>query len=72
MSRALNLDATVAHVTDMCARHEASISVIEPLQSGGTRLVLKTAHDAAVISRAYGKKVMLGTVIRFPTRLRTN
>lgn len=71
MSRALNVDATVTHVTDMCARHGSPISVIEPLQSGGTRLVLKTAHDAAVITKAYGNKVMRGTVVRFPTRMRT-
>ena len=32
MSRALNLDATLTHVTDMCAKHAATISMIEPLQ----------------------------------------
>lgn len=70
MSRALNLDATLAHVTDMCAKHAAAISVIEPLQSGGTRVVLLNAHDAAVISRAYGAKVLTGAVERMPIRPR--
>jgi hypothetical protein len=70
MSRALNLDATLAHVTDMCAKHTAGISMIEPLKSGGTRVVLLTAHDAALISRAYGAKVITGAVVRMPTRPR--
>ncbi len=70
MSRALNLDATLTHVTDMCAKHAAGISVIEPLLSGGTRVVLLNAHDAAVISRAYGNKVLTGAVTRMPIRPR--
>lgn len=70
MSRAINLDATQAHVTDMCAKHDALISVIEPLESGGTRVVLLNAHDAAVITRAYGNKVLTGTVRRMPIRPR--
>jgi len=70
MSRALNVDATVAHVTTLCAKHSATISMIEPLQSGGTRVVLLNSHDAAVVSRAYGNKVMSGAVTRMPIRLR--
>ena len=70
MSRALNVDATPSHVTDMCAKHAAIISVIEPLQSGGTRVVLLNAHDTAVIARAYGNKVLKGTVTRMPIRPR--
>jgi len=70
MSRAINLDATLAHVTDMCAKHSATISIIEPLQSGGTRVVLLNTHDAAVIARAYGAKVLTGTVERMPIRPR--
>jgi hypothetical protein len=70
MSRALNVDATVAHVTDTCAKHKAGISAIEPLASGGTRVVLLTADSAVVIAKAYGNKVLSGTVTRMPTRLR--
>jgi len=44
--------------------------MIEPLQSGGTRVVLLNSHDAAVVSRAYGNKVMSGAVTRMPIRLR--
>lgn len=69
MSRALNLDATEAQVTSMCARHKAEISAIEPLQSGGTRVVLKNGDAAAVVGRAFGAKLLTGPVTRMPTRL---
>lgn len=69
MSRALNLDAAEAHVRDMCAKHNAAISAIEPLRAGGTRVVLKNADDAAIVAKAYGSKVLTGPVLRVPTRL---
>ncbi|MDB5738880.1 MAG: hypothetical protein JWO65_2548 [Sphingomonas bacterium] len=70
MSRAININATQAHVIDMCAKHKAAISVVEALYSGGTRLVLKNAADAATVAKAYGNKVLTGTVTRMPTRMR--
>lgn len=69
MSRALNVDATEAHVIGMCAKHRAPISVIETLLSGGTRVVLKNADDAARIGKAYGSKIISGVVTRSPIRL---
>ncbi|HEX8414369.1 MAG TPA: hypothetical protein VF637_10870 [Sphingomicrobium sp.] len=69
MSRALNVNASPAHVTATCAKHNAGISAIEPLASGGTRVVLLNANDTAAISAAYGTKVMTGTVRRTPSRL---
>ncbi len=71
MSRALNVDATLAEVTARCAKLNAPISAIEALRSGGTRVVLKTAVDAVAVAKAYGTKVMAGTVTRQPMRLRT-
>jgi hypothetical protein len=70
MSRTLNINAFVAQVTVIWARHQAGISMIEPLVSGGTRLVLLNAHEAAVIGRACAGKIMTGTVMRTPLRLR--
>lgn len=70
MSRAINVDASLAHVTDMCTKHSATISMIEPLQSGGTRVVLMNAHDAALITRAYRGKILTGAVQRMPIRPR--
>ncbi len=69
MSRAMNLDATEAHVMSMCVKHNAEISSIETLHSGGTRVVLKNGDAAAVLRRAYGAKVLTGVVTRTPTRL---
>jgi hypothetical protein len=70
MSRALNLNASQADVLAMCSTHSAAISCIEGLVSGGTRVVLRTAHDAAVIARVYGAKVITGPTTRIPSKLR--
>ena len=70
MSRALNVDASLADVTTRCAKLNAPISAIEALRSGGTRVVLKTAVDAVSVAKAFGSKVMSGEVTRQPTRLR--
>ena len=70
MSRALNVDATLADVTARCAKLNAPISAIESLRSGGTRVVLKSAVDAVSVAKAFGTKVMAGEVTRQPMRLR--
>ena len=70
MSRAINIDALQGDVLDMCAKHNAEISAIETLHSGGTRVVLKNGDDAAILVKAYGAKVLTGAVRRTPTRLR--
>ncbi len=72
MSRAINVDASEAHVLDMCAKHNASISAIEKLHSGGTRVVMKNMDDAVVIIKAFGAKVITGDVLRTPSRLMHN
>ena len=46
MSRAVNIDETVQVVTDRCAKLALGSSVIEPLTSGGTRVVVNTAAEA--------------------------
>ncbi|MEZ0243390.1 MAG: hypothetical protein ACAH11_08455 [Sphingomonas sp.] len=69
MSRAINIEATEAHVLATCAKKGIPISAIEPLQSGGTRVVFNNADDTALISRAYGAKVLKGPVQRVPTRM---
>ena len=69
MSRALNVNALQQHVEATCAKHKTPITAIETLSSGGTRVVLMNAVDAAKIGKAYGAKVMSGPVTRAPTRL---
>ena len=69
MSRAININATEAHVRATCAKRGVEISAIEALLSGGTRVVLNNVDDTATISKAYGSKVLVGPVKRTPTRL---
>lgn len=69
MSRALNINATKDDVVATCAKHNIPISAIEILQSGGTRVVMNNAEDTARVAKAYGSKVLTGTIIRFPTRM---
>jgi diketogulonate reductase-like aldo/keto reductase len=69
MSRAINIAATQDHVLATCAKKNIPISAIEPLQSGGTRVVFNNADDTALITKAYGAKVLKGPVQRVPTRM---
>lgn len=64
MSRALNIDAEHDHVVATCAKHKATISAIEKLLSGGTRVVLMNGEGAAAIAKAYGSKILTGPVKR--------
>ena len=68
MSRALNLDAQKEHVLATCAKNKTAITQIESLVSGGTRVVLKNADDAALIARAYKGKLIDGPIVRTPSR----
>lgn len=52
-----------------CAKRRVSISAIETLHSGGTRVVLNNADDTAIMVKAYGSKVIRGAVTRTPTRM---
>lgn len=69
MSRAINIKATKDHVIATCAKRKVSISAIEALVSGGTRVVMNNAIDTALITKAYGSKVISGAVTRIPTRM---
>jgi hypothetical protein len=69
MSRAINIKATQDHIIAACAKRKVSISAIETLQSGGTRVVMNNADDTAIIAKLYGSKVIQGGVTRTPTRM---
>lgn len=70
MSRALNVNATNAEVSAMCAKHKRTISAIESLPAGGTRVVLMNADDTAVISKAFAKKLLATDTARTPLTTR--
>ncbi|WP_313535659.1 hypothetical protein [Sphingomonas sp.] len=69
MSRAINVSAAKEHVIATCAKRSIAISAIETLQSGGTRVVMNSSADTAIIAKAYGRKVITGAVVRVPTRV---
>jgi hypothetical protein len=69
MSRAINIDATEADITAACKSAGITISTIEKLTSGGTRVVFNNSVDAASMTKAYKAKLLTGPVTRTQTRL---
>lgn len=68
MSRAINISATQRDVSAVCARRGLTISAIESLECGGTRVVLTDRAGADQIREAFGRKVLTGEVQRTPLR----
>ncbi|MGV3482526.1 MAG: hypothetical protein ACO1O3_21425 [Sphingobium sp.] len=66
MSRAINLDATQDAVVAACTVAKIEISVIEPLMSGGTRVVCMTRDGADTLRRTMKAKLIDGRVQRSP------
>lgn len=64
MSRAINLSVDQDAVTRLCGKHAVLISCMEPLLSGGTRVVLRSADGAATVRRHMKDKIMEGPVVR--------
>jgi len=66
MSRAICINDTVDAITEFCDKNSMGISVIEPLQSGGTRVVMNNSADAETMRRRMKTKVIDGPVVRSP------
>ncbi len=64
LSRAINVNLSEPQVLATCEKHSASVSAIEPIASGGTRVVLKNIIDADRMRFVFGKKVMQGLTMR--------
>lgn len=71
MSRAINVTATREEVEALSAKHNAAISAIEPLHPSGTRVVYMNGDDTATLTKAFGKRVLTGEVIRTSLRPRS-
>jgi hypothetical protein len=69
MSRAINVTSNVADVEALCLRHSVAISVIEPLASGGTRVVLLNPDGADRIRALMKKQIITTTVVRSPLHM---
>lgn len=69
MSRAINVSIPEADVLKRCSEQGALISAIEPLASGGTRVVLTSAEGALKMKRNFGAKLIIeGKVLRNPIK----
>ncbi len=64
MSRVVNIDAATDVVQTLCAKHAIAISTIEPLESGGARVVLANMAGADDLRSRMKTKVLNGPVIR--------
>ena len=69
MSRAININASASDIASTCDRLGITVSVLECLVSGGTRVVLNNTRDADAIAKAYKSKLLFGPVTRTATRL---
>ncbi len=71
MSRVVLLSMTEAGVTQKCREAEVGVSSIEPLVSGGVRLVCMSSSGAALIRQKLKARVIEGDVVRERHRPRT-
>jgi hypothetical protein len=71
-TRAVNVDAAVPAVHQLCAKKGAEVSSIEPLADGGTRVVLVTIGDADTVRHAYKDKLLPRNARRVPLRGRAS
>ncbi len=63
-SRALNIDADRTAIEAACTKRSIEISAIEPLLSGGTRVVLVNSDGAAKLRTAFKSKLLVGPTTR--------
>lgn len=66
MSRAINVTATQAEVQARAAASGVSISAIETIPAGGTRVVFTHIADAELMRRMFADEMIAGTIVRTP------
>lgn len=64
MSRAINLNMSVSEATTRCNTENVGISSIEPLLTGGVRLVCSSTEGAERIRTKFKSKLINGEVTR--------
>jgi hypothetical protein len=69
MSRAVNANISVGDVETLCAKHKMRISTVEPLLSGGSRVVLLDPRDADSLRGLLKTKMIDGEVKRSPAHI---
>lgn len=63
-SRAINVTVSEAEVREACSKHDLPISAIEPLLSGGTRVVMMDGDAAVKMRKVFKGKIVTGDVRR--------
>ncbi len=66
MSRAINVNATEAEVSQLCLKNGAVISALELLPAGGVRVVLTRSEVAETMRKVFGRRLISGAVVRTP------
>ena len=66
----MNLTLPEADIVVRCAADNIAISAMEPLASGGTRLVCITLEGADKARLRFSKHIIQGPVRRYPLRAR--
>jgi hypothetical protein len=64
MSRVLLLQLTEDEAAKGCVTHDVEVSVIEPLESGGVRVVCASSGGAALLRHKMRTKLIDGPVTR--------
>ena len=64
MSRVLLLNLSQSAVMDQCANKNIGVSAIEPLASGGVRMVCISVDGAEEARRVFKSKILKGEVTR--------
>ena len=64
MTRVVNLNETAHAITALCEKFGLGISSMEPLQSGGTRVVTTTADGAVDLRKRMKNRILEGAVVR--------
>lgn len=66
MSRAINVNETVATVLAKCKTQQVDVSAVEALVSGGTRVVFSHPDGADTMRKLFTGKIIEGKIRRMP------
>jgi hypothetical protein len=69
MSRVIHIDQCPDAIEALCAKHMFRVSTVEPLLSGGSRVVLLDPRDAEALRVLMKHKLILGEVRRSPSHI---
>ncbi|MET0361159.1 MAG: hypothetical protein ABW048_05325 [Sphingobium sp.] len=69
MSRVVHVQENPGAIEIICKKHAFRLSTVEPLVSGGSRLVMLDARDADAFRVLMKNKLIAGDVTRSPSHI---